>query len=214
MLSLKFVIYFLFLSCSINKTNKAYPQSQFDSVFINWNKSTFESLNRQSRLATDSMQKALYVNRIVSVKEYLKIKSIDDLNVESIRYKFLETLFANRQQKDFYIIEANESGSKVLLRSYVLNMTSNNTSDVEFYSFVNGEWNKTGKFKQDNFYRIGDLKQYISKFGKGFNYDDIVITKFENGNIKESEYYLYSTLSAESKIKSILDGYRKENFTK
>jgi len=54
----------------------------------------------------------------------------------------------------------------------------------------------------------------ITQFGKGFNYDDIVLTEFENGRIKESEYYLYSTLSAESKVKNVLDGYRKENFMK
>ncbi len=118
------------------------------------------------------------------------------------------------KKKDFYIIEANESGSKVLLRTFVLYKESTNMIDIEFYDFFNEEWQKKGEFKKDNFYLQPDLKNYISQFSKGFNYDDIILTEFKNGYVKESEYYLYSTLSAESKIKNILDGYRKENFIK
>ena len=70
----------------------------------------------------------------------------------------------------------------------------------------------TGKHKGIEFNLQSDLKNYISRFGKGFNSDDIIITEFKNGRVQESEYYLYSTLSEESKIKSVLDGYRKENF--
>ena len=208
------IIHFIFLSCSINRPNQVYSQAGFDSVFINWNKSTFESLNRQTQLASDSMSRSLYENRLLNIKGYWEIDKLEETNNKSIRYELLKTVFAkpDYEQKDFYIIEANESGAKVLLRSFVLCINANNTVDVEFYDFVNGEWRKTGKFTKDNFYLQADLKNYISKFGKGFNYDDIIITEFKNGRIKESEYYLYSTLSAESKIKNVLDGYRKENF--
>lgn len=216
MFKLTSFIYFVFLSCSVQKPNQAYAQPPLDSVFISWSKSTFKSLNRQLESATDSVQKAMYENRLLAVKEYWSIKSIDDVNNKSIRYKFLKTVFAEShdRKKDFYIIEANESGSKVLLRSFVLYLDSANAVDVEFYDFINGEWQKTGRFRKSNFYLQGDLVNYITQFGKGFNNDDIAITEFKNDRVKESEYYLYSTLSAESKIKNVLDGYRKENFKK
>lgn len=210
------ILYFSFLSCTVNKQVHTYTMPPLDSVFISWNKSTLESINRQMKTATDSLQKAIYKNRILSVKEYWNIKNIDDINNSSIRYKLLKTVFeeASNKKKHFYIIEANELGSKVLLKTFVLYKDSTNAIDVDFYDFFNEEWQKAGKFKKDSFYLQTDLKSYISQFGKGFNYDDIILTEFKNGHIKESEYYLYSTLSVESEIKSILDGYLKENFIK
>jgi hypothetical protein len=210
------ILYFVFMSCSVNKQIQTYTQPPLDSVFISWNKSTFKSLNRQAKLATDSLQRTFYENRLLSVKEYWRIKNINDVNNGSIRYKFLKTVFAklDDKKKDFYIIEANESGSKFLLRTFVLYKDSSNTIDVEFYDYFNEIWQKTGKFKKENFYLQANLKNYVSQFSKGFNYDDIILTEFKNGQVNQSEYYLYSTLSTESKIKNILDGYRKENFTK
>lgn len=210
------ILYFIFLSCSANKHIQTYTQPPLDSVFISWNRATLKSLNRQAKLATDSLQRTIYENRLLSVKEYWGVKNIDDINNGSIRYKFLKTVFAKLEDKknDFYIIEANESGSKVLLRTFVLYKDSTNMIDVEFYDFFNEKWQKKGGFKKDNFYLQPDLTNYISQFSKGFNYDDIILTEFKNGYVRESEYYLYSTLSAESKIKNVLDGYRKENFIK
>lgn len=210
------LLYFVFLSCSANKQTQTYAPPPLDSLFVSWNKSTLKSLNRQIKATTDSLQKTIYNNRFLSAKEYWGIKNIDDLNNSSIRYKFLKTLFANLndETKDFYVIEANESGSKVLLRNFILYKSSTNTADVEFYDFFNDDWQKKGRFKEDNFILQTDLKNYLSLFGKGFNYDDIIITEFKNGHVQESEYYLYTTLSSESKIKKILEGYRKENFIK
>jgi len=187
-----------------------------DSIFVSWNKATLESLDRQIKATTDSLRKTFYNNRFLSTKEYWGIKNIYDLNTNSIRYKFLKALFVNLNDKtkDFYVIEANESGSKVLLRNFILYKSSTNKALVEFYDFFNDDWQKKGKFQEDNFTLQTDLKNYLSQFGKGFNYDDIVITEFKNGYVQESEYYLYSTLSADSQIKKILDGCRKENFIK
>jgi hypothetical protein len=210
------IIYLFFLPFSISQPNQVYAQVQLNSVFINWNKYTFESLNRQTQLAADSMQKSIYENRCLAVKKYWGIDDVADCNSKSIRYKFLKTILLkanDRKKKDFYVIEANESGSKVLLRSCVLFMDAYNIANVDFYDFYNGEWRRVGKFRKENFALLG-LKNNRVQFGKGFNYDDIVITEFKNGRIKESEYYLYSTLSAESKVNHILDGYRKENFIK
>lgn len=210
------IAYFILFSCSLSKPNQAYSQSELDTAFVNWNKATLVSLERQLQSSADSMQKALYENRLLTIKGYWDIENIEAVNNKSIRYELLKTVFVNlgNKQNGLYIVEANESGSKVLLRSYVLHRNANNEGEVEFYDFINGGWKITGKFKLDNLYLQADLKGYISPFGKGFNDEDVVITEFENGRLKESEYYLYSTLSMESKIKNVLDGYRKENFIK
>ena len=210
------LLYFAFLSCSANKQMQTCEPPSLDSTFVSWNKATLESLDRQIKATTDSLRKTFYNNRFLSTMEYWGIKNIYDLNTNSIRYKFLKALFVNLNDKikDFYVIEANESGSKVLLRNFILYKSSTNKALVEFYDFFNDDWQKKGKFKEANFTLQTDLKNYLSQFGKGFNYDDIVITEFKNGYVQESEYYLYSTLSSDCQIKKILDGYRKENFIK
>ena len=215
MLKLASIIYFAFLFFSTSKSNQGLAQPSTDSVFINWNKATLESLNRQKNSTTDSVQKAKYENRLLATKEYWNVRNVEDLNRKSIRYNLLTTILKDpaARKNGLYVIEANESGSKVLLRSFVLHM-GDNTVDVEFYDFINSEWQKTGQFKKVSFRLRSDLKSYITPFGKGFNYDDVIITEFTNNQVKESEYYLYSTLSTDSKIKDVLDGYRKENFLK
>lgn len=191
MFKLSSVVCIVFLFCSIIRPNLVCAQVRLDSAFINWNKATFESLNRQTQLAADSMQKAMYKNRLIAVKEYWRVRDLADFNDKSIRYKLLKAVFAKHKdkKKSLYIIEANESGSKVLLRSYVLCIGSTGIVDVEFYDFFNDRWQKTGKFTKDNFKLQGDLKMYISKFGKGFNNDDIVVTKFENGRVKSRNIF-------------------------
>lgn len=213
MVKLLLIIPIIFSSCSISKT---HSQTFPDAICIDWNRLTFQSLERQARQATDNTQKSLYDNSLLAVKEQWKVKGNDSYNDSSIRYKFLETICSNSDccKKTFYIIEANESGSKILLRHFIVYTDATNVVNVEFYDFTNSVWHKTGKFKLENFHFKDDLKNYLYQFGKGINNDDIIITKFENCHVKESEYYLYSTLSLDSGIKEILNGYRKENFLK
>lgn len=214
MVRLALAKYFVIVICSINTPDLIYAQTRLDSEFINWNRATVQSLKMQKEIAADSLQKALYQNRLLSVKEYWGIRDIADLNGKSIRYKLLKTVIAKSKgrKKGYYIIEANETGSKVLLRSFVLYPDTAGIVDIEFYNFVNGVWKKTGKATRDSFHLQVNLKNYKSQFGKGFNNDDIIISQFENGHVKESEYFLFETLSGTSNIKKILESYRKENF--
>ncbi len=216
MFILKQFMCFIYFTCLLSSLNCLKAQAKMDSIFIQWNKTTFQSLNRQKQLSTDSMQKELYDNRILSIKEYWGIKSVDDFNTESIRYKLLKLILqkSHNKKNDFYVIENNESGSKVLLRCFVIYVKPGKKTEIDFYEFGNDMWKQTGKFKKERFYLQPDLKSYISEFRKGFNYNDIIITEFKNKQVNESEYYLYSTLSSESNIKTILEGYKKENFLK
>jgi hypothetical protein len=205
-------LFFIFIGTSYN-----YAQGAIDSVFVNWNKATISSLERQIKSKTDSVQRSRYENRRSVITDYLNIENVAGVNTESIRYRFLKKIFQhleNRRVSKFYIIEANESGSKVLLRIFFVYIDSMNNANIEFYTNVNQAWQKRGSCQINNFYFEEGLKGYITQQWKGFNDDDIIVTKFDKNVVQESEYFLYGTFSNTSCIKKILDCYRKENFIK
>lgn len=206
----RFLLMFLILlySCSPKQAVTVNDSKFFDSSFVQWNKATLESLNRQIQSAQNSEQINKYRNRSIAVKGYWEIEAAEDILNSSIRYKLLQKIYHNRSGLgDFYVIEANESGSKVLLRSLVVDTISSGGIDVSFYEFINEEWCETGKINEKELYFSGDLGAFFCQFGKGFNHDDIVITSFRKSNIPQSEYYLYGTLSSESKVDIILADY-------
>jgi len=176
-----------------------------DSLFIKWNEKSLASLERQIQLSPDSVKRVAYKNRLLALKAYLDIATSTTINTKSIRYKFLTSLFPRQMNSEFYVIEANESGQKVLLQNFVVYPTGN-IARVDFYYF-DGGWRKSRSFKIQNFALNEDLQSYLTK--KGFNEDDVIISKFENGKIKVSEYFLYGTLSASSGVKTILDKHKK-----
>jgi hypothetical protein len=77
-------------------------------------------------------------------------------------------------------------------------------ADVNVYNFNNGKWSKNAASEKMHLHFESNLKSYVTKFGLGFNQDDIIVTQFLNYTVKASEYYLYTTLSDVSNIKKIL----------
>ena len=211
----KLTLLLYFFSCLVYKPHQIYAQRHLDSIFINWNISTFKSLDAQIQSSADSVQKSNYENRRLTFNGYLDIEKVESVNTESLRYKFLDKIrLGNNERQNFYIIEANKSGMSMLLRSFVVYIDTAHKAEIVFYTYVNGKWQKRGLCKKDNFNIDNDLKSSITEFGKGFNYGDIIVTKFENNFVKESQYYLYSTLSMKSAIKEVLNCYKQENFIK
>ena len=104
-----------------------------------------------------------------------------------------------------YVIEANESGQKILLQNFVVYPTGS-SAKVDYY-INEGSWRKSRSFDIQNFVLNENLKNFLTK--KGFNEDDVIISKFDNGEIKASEYFLYGTLSTSSGVKTILDNHEK-----
>jgi len=193
----------------------SYAQGPIDSVFVTWNNRTIGSLERQIKSSSDSVVKSRYENRRSVIEEYWSIKDQMRVNVESIRYKFLKKILLQQKNKGvskFYVIEANESGSKVILRNFVVYIDSLNNANIEFYININQEWQKQGKCILNNFHIEYELENSIAKLRKGVNNDDIIVTKFEDNHVQESEYFLYGTLSNASSIIRVLDCYKDENF--
>lgn len=197
----------LWLFVSLPRQNCVDKPFNLDSLFVRWNKATTESLQRQIQLSTDTLNKNRYRNRLTALKAYIDVSDMRMTNVNSIRYQFLKELFQKNKIKrsDFYVVEANESGVKVDLKCFVVNIDSQNTSKVEFYIFTD-KWKKLGEAKLLN-NKIKNLKNCISVHG--FNYQDIIVTRFINSDVNESEYFLSRTLSPDCGIKNILDSFKE-----
>ena len=196
--------------------NYINAQTNLDSVFIGWNKATFQSLKQQIASPNGIKKSSLYENRLVGLKAYLEIDSIGSFNRKSIRYEFLNTLFSecNCEKSDLYIIEADEEGYMMTIRNFVVYLDSMHIPNVEFYTFIDGKWDLKGSGQINSFIAKNDLKEYVVDFGRGFNNDDVIITRFENAKAKESEYYLLYTLSSQSGFKAFIDSYRTISFIK
>jgi hypothetical protein len=213
MLKISFLLWLTISFWCVSSSSLHYKKVGVDSVFIDWNKATFQSLKRQLQLSPDSGQKAAYLNRLSAIEGFLGVRNLEDINVGSLRYKFLEMLFTgvNAGRRKFYIVESNRSGDMIELRNFVIYIDSAHKADIKFYVFVNGKWNQRGGSSVNNFFIDHNLRSYIVK-AHGFNNDDVIATKFENNQVDESEYYLNGTLSISSGIKVVLDTYNTKNF--
>ena len=202
------------MSWGINLLCLNNGQSSVDSVFLSWNKATYASLTRQKGEARDSMLRAHYENRIENLKDIFVGKDSGKIDSGSLRYRFLRKLFTDlgKTKSDFYIIEANNSGAKVLLRDFVVYFSSPNEVNVDVYIFGRDDWFKQAKVKNLNCTIVDGFERNHVKFAHGFNEDDVIVTRFEKNTVKYSEYFLYGTLSATSGIKEVLATYKTKNF--
>lgn len=185
-----------------------------DSIFISWNKATFQSLERQKTAATDAKRKASYTNRIWGFAAYLGIDSSEKINTASLRYLFLKDLLLDKKNKVMFVIEANSMGAKLVVRNFVVYKNSLGDFVIQLYTYSEKEWHKRGRVEFKTFPLNSYLNRYVLKDGGGFNFEDIVISYFDkntHGPIT-SEYYLEGTLSTESGVKQILDNYDRGRF--
>lgn len=198
--------FFAFFSC-VNMGSNRYNNENLnmDKIFINWNKATLLSLNSHINSSSQTTEKEIFKNRLLAFKAFIEIDKGTTINHKSIRYQFLNEIFLNakKKKKDFYVIEANRSGEAVELRNYLVYINSQNSIDVDIYNYVNGKWIKNMITEKLYLYFDSNLKGYATKFGLGFNQDDVIITQFNNNTVSASEYYLYSTFSDVGNIKKI-----------
>lgn len=203
LLKIIFSYFLVFSSCKNIDNQDQYMQMNKDTTFHNWNKSTLLSLKSQIRLSNSS-EKGILENRLLAFKAFVAIDKEDKINSNSVRYQFLNELsHQNTGNGDFYIIEANRSGEAIEIRNYLIYLDNTKMVDVETFNYVKGKWVKGAVAKKINLQMNNNLKSYVTKFGQGFNQDDIIITHFINSKVAASEFFLYSTLSETSGIKKI-----------
>lgn len=191
-------------SCGNTGHNAVESSTTFnpDTVFIKWNRATIKSIRDRISSVKDSTEKSHYENRLSAFKAFIEINHVEEINKKSIRYEFLNLLTADTIYKDFFIIEANRSGEVVEIINYVVCPMEDDLKVVE-YNYEEGKWIKKSA-TQAKAKISGDLKSQFVKFYSGFNQDDIIIAHIHQGEVKSCEYYIYSTLSAQSPFKKIV----------
>ncbi|HFG0566878.1 hypothetical protein [Flavobacterium psychrophilum] len=180
-------------------TNKSFD---IDKIFIDWNKSTISSIEKSILTTKNNAQENLYKNRLNAFKIFNNTLDTKEIDINSIRYKFLEQIKKDGIYiRDFYIIEANHSGEQIEIRNFVIYQSTENNFKIKVYEFKNNLWYNKSSYKNE--LKLNDnLKMNLVKFGNGFNQDDVIITKIKNNKINYSEFYLFTTLS--TKWKQIL----------
>lgn len=189
----------LFCSCAHTGTIR---NEDFDlqKIFKEWNLTTSKSISAQRELVSNETQKELYGNRLDALKSYLAIDDFSHFNDKSIRFKFLKN-WSKDWGKDFYIIEANDSGEKTSILSYVVTHF-NKSSKVLKFKYFREKWMKVDEYNistEFNYRR----ENYLTSFGNGQNENDIVVTHFGSGKILNSDFFLFSTMSLITAIKQI-----------
>jgi hypothetical protein len=200
---------------SMNSNNPClgYGQSLNDSLVISWNKVTLASIKRQIADVTDTILKTQYENRLEVEEIHGARKDQMKIDFQSFRFEFVKYLANTKFNKDhFYVIEANSSGAKVMMRNYVVYLRSSGDVHVDVYIYGVRGWFKQAEVKRLSFNLIDGFEG--AHVRHGFNEDDIIVTKFENGVVKYSEYFLDGTLSKSSGIPAILNTDNTKNFLK
>ncbi|HEY4061454.1 MAG TPA: hypothetical protein VGM30_06120 [Puia sp.] len=185
-----------------------------DSVISNWNNKTYLSLIGQKMRTPDSTQKERYQNRLEGLRAYFD--SNPTKANKSFRYRFLSGVLSDaiRKKKEFYVIETTNSEAEVLIRNFVVYPYSDNRVNVEVYVCGERGWTRQAEAKKLKCTILDGFERNYIRFAHGFNDDDLIITKFDKGEIKYSDFYLYGTLSISSGIKTILASDNKSNFVK
>jgi hypothetical protein len=167
-----------------------------------WNKMTISSLETQFRMPTDNANKRKYKELLLTTPLYLGyIKGTS--TQKSIRYGLIKDILS-KKYRDFYILEANRSGEQVEIVSYLITM-ENKSAVVLIYDYLGGKWVLSPKTQRCIVKLSTDRGKQIVKWGDGVNKDDVILSKFIDGKIVSSEYYLDHTLSGINGIEKVLN---------
>ncbi|SEW51603.1 hypothetical protein [Chitinophaga arvensicola] len=182
-----------------------------DSLFIEWNKATIQSIENQIKVATDKSVEALYLNEDSAFRGYIEIENITTINRRSVRYLFLSAFnsYYHNCGDEIYVVEANESGERVRICNYVLSLnTATNSVDIVRFLLIGEKWikdlgtnvkidNLATKWRKFETQRVADTTQ-------GVNDDVVIVTMIKNGVIRYSNYYPEGRLTNDNLIESTL----------
>ncbi|SHK78847.1 hypothetical protein SAMN05444266_101145 [Chitinophaga jiangningensis] len=178
--------------------------TNIDSLFLNWNRVTLNSLSRLCSDMEEQSDRSLCENRIATMPGFWAIED-DSLNRSSIRWIFLNKMEndSNKLSKDWTIVEVMKTGEKVSLVNYIISYSGTNANIIK-YVYAKGEWIKINE--KISMLKIGDFKLPISKTllsSNSYPYD-VIITNFKQDSVCESNYYLEHTIADSIKIVCML----------
>ncbi len=197
----------IFGICCFNDQKIGDKPVNIDSLWTKWNVITLESLNNQINKAKNEKEKFMYENRKSAFKTFMSIPNNGKTNTNSIRFQFLKTIYDKRTLvNDFFVVEANQSGERMEIRSFLILTNKNKLDSAVFYSFDDGRWKEMSSKSLSSIYNGReklDLKR--TTYGEGFNNDDIIVSHFDKENIKSSEFYLFGTILKNNQMEKLLE---------
>jgi len=200
-----FLVSYLFVFSFLNH-NKGQGEKNINikTVFVAWNRSTLWSIRSKIRESNNLAEKKIYENRLATFKGYLDLKYENSFNDQSVRFRFLKKLQESQPRfSNFFIIEANRSGESLEIKNYILQLNSKGFLMLDVYHYTKEHgWIKSGITRELKLYL--DLIESTTKYGSGFNYDDVIVTQFTNSKTINSKYYAGWTLSVRNPLKIIL----------
>ncbi|MDP4264023.1 MAG: hypothetical protein Q8941_15955 [Bacteroidota bacterium] len=182
----------------------SFSQKPLDDIFVSWNRASLLSLKTQRDATTDSIQSRKYENRLRAFQNYLEIENEQTINIKSVRYELLKKVsqLPDFKNSNYFIVEANVNSYTLVIRSFVIGIDANRQATVYIYT-NNGKWEKKQVCSIANLNIGKDLKIYKTRYGKGSNHDDIIITSFIKGYVFQSEYFINYTLYQQNFIDRI-----------
>lgn len=182
---LYFILLFSFFQGGISSVNN---QTKND-LFKSWNIETSNSLSNQIKAVENESKISMLKNRLESFKSYIGLQDFDSINVKSIRYKFLKDF--KIWGKEYFIIEANESGEKVSLITYIISF-KNKSFRVFKYEYSQHVWKNVKQYSIKKFNY--NKEEYSTPYGTGKNENDIIVTHVKDNKAVSSDYFLLTSM--------------------
>ena len=178
---MKNVILILFLhtitvGCSVN--NKYNSNSH---IIRKWNQSTLLSVKRQPASSDDRLFKQKVRNDLKTMELYLE--------KNSLRSDFFKSVVsADKSLNNFFIVEFVVKEERFRIKNALV-VNDHNVCKVTFFEFFDQKWKNIGSATFDNM-KLSDEDFDVNtiKIGKNLGLKNVVISKFNSGNVI-SYYY-------------------------
>lgn len=187
------IIGFLLFSCGHNKSLQIDNQMNIDELIKSWNSSTLMSIEYQSKNSIES-RKISYEKASDLFKIKQNIQNSNEVNTNSIRYKFLKTLSGQFLKiSDYFIVEADISGEYYQPRIFVIYSRDQKSTDVMKFEYRKNEWEFIDSFLLPYKFNYS-YKDYISKGNDDSNRHNVIVSHIVKNGVERSDFFLTSTM--------------------
>lgn len=185
----------MIVSCGQYKNLQTPNQDlNINKIFISWNLSTYKSIERQANTSIKEI-KTDFKKQMELFKIQEDINDFEKINKNAIRYKFLEKI-SNQYLNisNYYIIETETLGEFYLPKVYIMYSSNKKSTNVLKYEYINRKWEYIDSFLLPKYFSY-NFKKYLTKYGKGLNYNDITITHIVDNNVLSSDFFIKGSMS-------------------
>jgi len=181
-------------------------QPGVDALYLGWNRATLADMKHQLQ-SVPAEQKEWYQNNIDALHSTGNLNT-DSIDKESLRHTFLSHLTSRFPKlfDNFLVIEITTSGEIQKIFKFVLDISDCAHPVIYGYQYK-GEWESIGIIKDTKLTVNKHLEQIQTAPQKGFNFEDVIVTRFMKGKVESSKYLAHFTLAEKSFVTDVLSRY-------